>query len=426
MLPIDANGNALRPGVLYGIDTRSTEEIELLNEQFGEAAMFALGGMSLTSQAIGPKIMWFRRNEPELYARTATIITASSYPVLKLTGECVMDRHSASYFNPLIDIRTLEWDGRFAEPIVEVDKLPRLLWSDEIAGNVTEWAAEQTGLVVGTPVTTGTIDAAAEALSVGAIDPGDLMIMYGSTMFFIQVTDGPTPDPRMWCCAYCFDGRYGIEGGMATSGALTRWFRDQFGQGELQSEASGGPNAYVALADHAASSPPGSRGVVCLPYFSGERTPINDPLARGVFAGLTLSHTRGDMYRSILEGTAFGVRQNIDAMADMGAMPKRIIAVGGGTANQLWLQIVSDATGLRQIVPEQTIGASYGDAFLAGLACGAIGDRSAIRDQWVSIKSQIAPNPQNADVYEQTYNVYRGLYPAMREQMHKLSRLGTA
>lgn len=426
MLPIDRDGNALRPGILYGIDTRATAEIEALNARFGEAALFELGGMALTSQAIGPKIMWFRQNEPDLFARTETILTASSYPVLKLTGERVMDRHSASYFNPLFDIRKLEWDSTFSDPITPVDRLPRLLWSDEVAGTVTQWAAEQTGLVAGTPVSAGTIDAAAEALSVGATQPGDLMVMYGSTMFFIQVTDHPTPDPRMWCCAYCFDDRYGIEGGMATSGALTRWFRDQFARDLIALENDGGTNAYALLAQEAAASPPGARGVVCLPYFSGERTPINDPEARGLFAGMSLAHTRGDLYRSVLEGTAYGVRHNIEVMNDMGAAPKRIIAVGGGTRNPLWLQIVSDVTGLPQLVPRQTIGASYGDAFLAGLAAGVISDRDEINRTWVDFAAELQPDPAAAAAYEETYEVYRSLYPAISNQLHNLARLETS
>jgi xylulokinase len=424
MLPVDRDGNALRPGVLYGIDTRSTLEIDWLNDHFGEEPMFALGAMALTSQAIGPKILWLRNNEPDVFARTYKILTASSYPVLKLTGEFVMDRHSASYYNPLVDIRTLEWDPTFAEPIIDLDRLPRLLWSDEIAGEVTNWAAEQTGLRAGTPVTAGTIDAAAEAVSVGVVNPGDLMVMYGTTMFFIQVTDRPTPDPRMWCCGFCFPGQYGIEGGMSTTGALTRWFRDQFGQAELLAETNGGPNAYKALADLAASIPPGSQGLVCLPYLSGERTPINDPLARGIYAGLTLSHTRAHLYRASLEGTAFGVRDNLDVMAAMGADPKRIVAVGGGASNPLWLQIVSDVSGKAQMVPERTIGASYGDAFLAGVASGIIKDRGAINSDWVKIDRVVEPDVALKVVYEPYYEIYSSLYNSTKAQMHQLAELG--
>lgn len=424
MLPVDRAGNALRPGVLYGVDTRSTAEIEWLNRHFGEQAMFELGAMALTSQAIGPKILWLKNNEPDIFAKTHKILTASSYPVLKLTGEMVMDRHSASYYNPLIDIHTLEWSPTFAGPIIELDRLPRLLWSDEIAGEVTREAAGFTGLKAGTPVTAGTIDAAAEAISVGVLTPGDLMIMYGSTMFFIQVTGRPTPDPRMWCCGFCFPGLYGIEGGMSTTGALTRWFRDQLGQPEVLAESDGGPNAYAALGQMAEGIAPGSQGLVCLPYFSGERTPINDPLARGIFAGLTLSHTRAHLYRASLEGTAYGVRDNVDVMAEMGADPTRIVAVGGGTQNPVWLQMVSDVSGKAQVVPERTIGASYGDAFLAGVATGIIPDRDVMNREWVRVARVVEPDPAMRAVYEPYYQIYKSLYAATRDEVHRLAKLG--
>jgi len=423
LLPVDQDGKALRAGILYGIDTRASAEIAWLNERFGEAALFELGGMALTSQAIGPKILWLRRNEPDVWARTATVMTASSYLVMRLTGERVMDRHSASYYNPLIDIRTLNWDDRFAEPIIEREKLPRLLWSNEVAGAVMREAAAETGLAVGTPVTAGTIDAAAEALSVGVVRPGDTMIMYGTTLFFIQITDRPVPDKRMWATAYVMPGRYGIEGGMSTAGALTRWARDTFGQPELEAERAGGRNAYAALADLAATVPAGANGLICLPYFAGERTPINDPEARGVFAGLTLSHTRAHLYRSVLEGTAFGVRHNLETMAEMGATPKRLVAVGGGAQNRLWLQIVTDIAGVPQVVPERTIGASYGDAFLAGVASSIIQDMSVLDTEWVKLTATLEPNPVHRPLYDTMFGIYRDLYEASNEQLHALAAL---
>ena len=424
MLPVDEQGRPLRPGVLYGIDTRAVEEIRLLNEQFGEEPLFEKSAMALTAQAIGPKILWLKRNEPEMYARTHKVITASSYMILRLTGEYVIDRHTGSYYNPLLDIRTLEWDPTFAEPIIDLDRLPKFMWSNEIAGGVTAEAAAETGLKAGTPVPAGTVDAASEAISVGVIDPGDMMIMYGTTMFFIQVTDRPQPDPRMWCTGWCFPGLYDITGGMATTGALTRWFRDQLGGVELAAEAGGGPNAYAALAELATGVRPGSDGLICLPYFSGERTPINDPLARGVYAGLTLSHTRGHLYRASLEGTGYGVRHNLETMADMGATPKRVVAVGGGASNALWLQLVSDISGVAQFLPERTIGASYGNAFLAGVATGIIPDRSAITTEWVKVRRVIEPDPEAAAIYEPYYAVYQSLYEHAKEDLHALARLG--
>ena len=424
LLPVDARGNALRAGILYGIDTRASEEIALLDAQFGEEAMFDLAGMSLTSQAIGPKILWLKRNEPAVYAAARWFYTASSFIVQKLTGEAVIDLHSASYYNPLFDLRKLTWDPRFAEPIVDLDRLPRLLWPTEIAGTVTEAAAAATGLRVGTPVTAGTIDAAAEAISAGVSAPGDMMVMYGTTMFFIHLTSEPVPDPRMWSTSYVLPGLYSIEGGMSTTGALTRWFRDTLGGEEMAAEAAGGPNAYAALADGAASIAAGADGLICLPYFAGERTPLNDPDARGVFAGLTLSHTRSHLYRASLEATAYGVRHNLETMEEMGAPPKRLVAVGGGAKNPLWLQIVSDVTGLPQDVPARTIGASYGDAFLAGLATGLVPNLEALKTDWVRLALELEPDARVKPIYDEYYGIYRELYEAAKPQLHALARLG--
>jgi len=228
----------------------------------------------------------------------------------------------------------------------------------------------------------------------------------------------------MWATGYVFEGLYDVTGGMATSGALTRWFRDQLGGAELAEERAGGPNAYEQLADLVGSVPAGSGGVVCLPYFSGERTPINDPLARGMFAGLTLAHTRAHMYRAVLEGTAFGVRHNLEAMADMGAPPKRLVAVGGGTKNDLWVQIVSDVCGAAQIVPQRTIGASYGNAFLAGVATGIVRDRAELHRSWVNVARTIEPDPAAHERYHAYFDIYRRLYENTKQEMHELAALG--
>jgi len=424
LLPVDERGRPLRPGILYGIDTRATAEIAALNERFGEEALFNLGGMSLTSQAIGPKILWLRRNEPEVWARTDKVHSAAGYLVLRLTGEHVMDRHTASYYNPLVDVRRLEWDERFMEPIVEPGKLPRLLWSNEIAGTVSSEAARATGLRPGTPVTAGTIDAAAEAISVGVIAPGDMMCMYGTTMFFINVTDRPVPDPRMWATGFLLPGLYDIAGGLSTTGALTRWFRDNLAPDARAAEDAGGPNAYTSLAALAADVAPGSDGLVCLPFFSGERNPINDPDARGVVAGLDVTHTRGHLYRAVLEGTAYGVRHNLEVMATMGAAPRRLVAVGGGAKNRLWIQIVSDVGGIPQTIPERTIGAAFGDAFLAGLATGIVPNLEALSRDWVTVSEILHPRPEITAAYEPYVAVYRSLYEGSKAQLHALADLG--
>ena len=425
MLPVDEHDRPLRPGILYGIDSRAQAEITWLENHFGADAMFDLNGMALTSQAVGPKIRWLRQHEPEIFARTAKFHSASDYMVLRLTGEHVMDRHTASYYVPLFDVRKLDWDDRFCEPLIDLDKLPRLLDANQIAGTVTAAAASETGLIAGTPVTAGTIDAAAEAISVGVVDPGDMMVMYGSTLFLINLVDRPHPDRRMWTAAYCLPGRHAVTGSITSSGLLTKWFRDQLGGLEVSREQAGGPNAYAQLAQLASAVPPGSDGLVCLPYFAGERTPLNDPDARGVFAGLTLRHTRGHLYRSVLEAIGFGLRTNLDVMTEMQASPKRLVAVGGGAQNDVWTQIVSDVTGMEQVLPVRTVGASYGDAMLAGLATGII-DRDAAMTTWVRTRRIIEPNPNVADVYDQTYVIYRRLYRHLKDDLHALAATDTA
>ena len=170
--------------------------------------------------------------------------------------------------------------------------------------------------------------------------------------------------------------------------------------------------------------PAGSEGLICLPYFSGERTPINDPMARGVYAGLTLSHTRAHLYRATLEGTAFGVRHNLEVMTEMGAPTRRLVAVGGGAQNRLWLQIVTDVGGLAQAVPERTVGAAFGDAFLAGLATGLVPDLGTLRRDWVRIATVLEPRPAEQAAYDPLYRVYRSLYEHAKDDLHALARVG--
>jgi xylulokinase len=413
MLPMDKEGKPLRPGILYGVDTRASQEIKFLNQKYGDEEIFEFSGMVLSSQAIGPKILWMRNHEPDLWEKVNLITTASSYLVYKLTGQKVIDRHTASHYVPLLDMHSLEWSDRFSDEIVDITKLPRLAWSDELAGAIHQEGANSTGLKVGTPVAVGAVDALSEGISVGVVNPGDLMIMYGSTAFFILVLDTPIPDKRLWTVAGAYAGQYDLAAGMATTGSLTRWFRD-----ELAKELPDGL-AYETLFASIEDVRPGSGGIIVLPYFSGERTPLNDPNARGVIAGLTLAHTRNHLYRAVLESVAYGIRHNIETFGDIGADVKRVVAVGGGTKSKTWLQIVSDVVGIGQVVPELTIGASYGDAFLAGLASGIL-DRADIH-RWVKPGHSIDPDSDQQAIYDDYYADYLALYRQTKDILHRLS-----
>jgi xylulokinase len=272
-------------------------------------------------------------------------------------------------------------------------------------------------------VTAGTLDVVSEAISVGVVDPGDLMIVHGTTTCVLLVLDGLVPNEKLWLAPYAWPGSYSLVGGMATTGALTRWMRDHFARQEMADEAAGGQNAYAALTAEAGAVPAGSGGVVVLPYFSGERTPLDDPLARGVIAGLSLAHGRGHLYRAILEATAYGVAHNLEAMAAAGGAPRRTVAAGGGAKSDLLLQIVSDVTGMEQELPAQTIGAAFGDAFLSGLASGLL-SASDLRSRWVRIARRFAPDPARHTLYQEYYRVYRDLYAHTRDDVHTLARMG--
>lgn len=410
VLPVDARGEALRPGILYGIDTRAEQQIQELNFEFGEEALFARSHMALTSQATLPKILWLRRHEPEVFEEAAVFTTASAFVTSRLTGRHVMNRHEAGHLLPLYDPRTREWDAGMLERFGLTGRLPELGWSDELAGHVTREAARLTGLPEGIPVAVGAVDALSEAISVGVVEPGDLMVMYGSTTFFVLVQDAPTPDPRVWSVPGAFAGQTNLAAGMGTTGSLTKWFRDELAPGA----------DFATLFEEARGVPAGADGLLVLPYFAGERTPINDPRARGVVAGLTLGHTRAHVFRAVLEGVGHGVRHNLATFAEMGARIKRVVAVGGGTRDTLWPQIVSDIAGVTQELPGETIGASYGDAFLAGLAAGVLRREDLAR--WVRIERVVTPDPTGRALHDDRHTAFLALYPAARDVLHALGR----
>jgi xylulokinase len=253
-------------------------------------------------------------------------------------------------------------------------------------------------------VLAGTIDALAEAYSAGCRDVGDTMLMYGSTLFMIQTVASPAAHDGLWALTGRTAETYSLAAGMSTAGLLVDWLAGVLG------------DDVAALVEQAAQVPAGSDGLVLLPYLAGERTPIFDPRTRGVWLGLTLRHGRGHLFRSALEAIALGIRHNLEAMAEAGAAPARLVAVGGGTRGGLLTQVTSDATGLPQDLPSLTIGASYGDARMAADALGV--DTSG----WNPVAERIEPEPAVAPLYDELYGVYRRAYPALRDELHRLDQ----
>ncbi len=411
MLPVDGAGEPLMNAVLYGVDGRAEREVAELTKRIGEDVLLDRCGNALTSQSVGPKILWLKRNRPEIYEKTAKVLTSTSYLVFRLTGEFVIDHNTAANFSPIYVVDELDWSCELADDIIGTEKLPRLAWSNEIVGAITPEAAQETGLAEGTPVTTGMVDAAAEALSVGVTRPGDMMLMYGSTIFIIALTGARVRDSRLWYAPWLFEGQHVSTAGLATSGTLTHWFRDQLAQ-DLDPKA-----AFALLAEEAEAAPLGAKGLLFLPYFSGERTPIHDPFAKGCLFGLNLTHTRGDIYRAVLEGIAHGTHHVIETYCELGQAPDRLLAVGGGTKNRIWCQTTSDISGFDQILCEKTIGASYGDAFMAAVAIG----NAKIEDiaVWNPVTSTIRAEP--SEVHDRQYRLFRRLYEQTKDIAAELS-----
>ena len=269
----------------------------------------------------------------------------------------MLDHHSASQCDPLYDLRAGRWIDEWWPQVAGELPKPRLLWPGEVAGEVSSAAEEETGIPAGTPVCAGTIDAWAESIAAGVTEPGALMIMYGSTIFLVQCMSAPASSPALWATAGVEPGTYSLAAGMATGGLAVTWLRGILGD-----------PPWDVFMEQAAEVPPGARGLLFLPYLAGERTPIFDPDARGLLLGLTLAHGPPELARAVVEGIAFAVRHNVEAMASVGSPPTRIVGVGGGTRAGVLPQVVTDVLGREQSICDPAVGASFGSAILAARA----------------------------------------------------------
>ena len=420
LLPVDAQGQPLRPGILYYVDGRASAQIAALERRHGAGPILRLCGARLSSQSIGPKMLWIADNEPEVFARTRCFLTAPGYVVFRLTGQLVVDHHHASYFTPFIDLRRGRWDLRFAPDVLKENHFPTIRWSHELAGRVTPQAAEATGIPAGTPVAVGSTDGLMEAVAAGVLEPGTLMVNFASSLNLVALIGGRRSSKTLWLSEGLQPGAYVLAGGVATGGSIASWFVRQLAQ-EFPAEAGAGTTRGLQqLEEDAALSPVGSNGLLMLPYFSGQDTPFYDPDIRGVVLGLNLSTTRNDLYRAVLEGTALGIRHNLLEFERHGVRPQRVRVLGGGTSSRLWLQIVADATQRTLDVPARTTGAAYGSAFLAGLAEGLV-DAGRFEREWIRIADHVEPHRSVAQEYDELYGLFTHALEDVRDVVHRLA-----
>ena len=325
----------------------------------------------------------------------------------------MIDHGTAGYFHPLYDLAAKRWDVTGCEDFVSEQQLPALAWATDVAGAVTEDAAAATGIPAGTPVIVGTTDAPAEAISSSVVNSGDMMLMYGSSTYMIEMLDEPVFSDVLWSAPFVFEDSYVLAAGTATAGTLTHWLGDVLG---LAESAASPAEMFAALMELARSSEPGARGLLFLPYFSGERTPLHDPNARGMIAGLTLAHTRADIARAMMEGIGHSIAAALKAYDDAGHRPRRIYAVGGGTQNEFFLQSVSDIADTSQTVAV-TDGAAFGDAALAAYGTGHLRSRNDILS-WCSTGRTVSPDVHSQPRLLDDHDDFAALYQSTRDLMH--------
>jgi xylulokinase len=409
--PTDGKGDPLTRAILYS-DNRSVAEVQEVNR---------VRNLQLTTEELTPKLIWFLRHEPQLASQMRMFFDAAHYLVYQLTGEYVTDTITTGLYGAIYQSPSASWREDVCEQFgIPLNILPKVYPPGVFIGSVTTFAAETTGLAVGTPVLPGMPDLVASLLSVGAVHTYESAAYYGTAgLVPVMKADlltgifepypieerGLTPQD-----GYIFDyPTYSL-----TTGDLVRWFRDEFAPLEMAQEAlEKGNAAYAALDKLAESIPPGSEGLVLLPYFLGQRSPEFNPQASGVFFGLRKGHTRGHLYRAILESFGFNIRHGLESFYPQGHPIKRLVATGGGARSPIWRQIVSDITGLSQeYVPEAD--APIGCAYLAGLALGWFEDFKPLQDDWVKVDAITHPDPKATDLYEAAYQIYLELHTALR------------
>ena len=406
VLPADDAGRPLRAAILYGIDSRASDQAERLTEELGAGEILARCGSRLSSQSVGPKIRWIVDQEPRVWSATRRVFGAGSFVVARLTGEYVLDHHSASHWAPLYDVHRNAWIGNWVDHVAPGLPLPRLVWPQEQCGRVSREAAAATGLPEGIPVAGGSIDSWCEVTASGLRGPGNGLLVYGTSMFLVEVDSPARPDARLWSTVGFAPGSLNVAAGVASAGALTAWLR----------ELSGGVS-YEELYEEAAGAGPGGGGLLALPYFAGERTPLFDPDLRGALVGLTAAHGRGHVFRALMEAAAFAVRHNLETMRAAGATIAALRSSGGGAAGALWPQIVSDVTGLEQEVRQGPSQAGVGAALLAAVAAS----EATLDTTWPHATLRVAPDPGARAVYDELYSWFRDVSRATQPCVHALA-----
>ena len=421
-VPIDAEGHPLRPAILW-IDRRATDAVEWISEHIGPEAVRKVSGNTIDGYFGGTKWLWFRTHEPDLFNQTWKILQAHSYVIFGLCGETVTDLSHAGLCSPCFDLDKREWSAEMCGELgIPLTLLPEVAPSHQVIGKLHVEGARATGLTEGTPIVAGAGDFACATLGCGVIEIGQAAQMLGTAgNLLVPMGETIDPDPRLLNTVHA-TGDYLTLGSMYAGGVI-QWFRAQLGEPEIAESARVGKSAYQLLDEKAAAVPAGADGLILLPYLMGERTPIWDPYARGLYIGLTPYHTRAHMYRAALEGVAHGFRHMAEIVEQGGVQIQEIVAVNGGARSALWRQIFADVLDAR--INHYVGGAAtlLGGVILAGVGTGYF-DGFGVSRTWQEIVEINDPDPTNHALYSRYYHIYRRIYENLKDEFRELCELG--
>lgn len=415
-IAVDRHGEVLTNTPIWR-DTRASDICEKLNEQIGKEHIFELAGNVLQPAYTTAKILWYQQNLPDVYKKTYKILQSNSFIAWKLTGNMTQD-NSQGYGLHCFDMRRGQWDGEMCRLLgINESLLPNIFTSDEIIGTVTEHAARETGLKAGIPVVAGGLDAACGALGAGVIYPGDTQEQGGQAGGMSICMDQYLSDERLILSQHVVPGLWLLQGGTTGGGGVMRWLEQEFADYERAESIRCGKSSLELFDERAEIVAPGSDGVLFLPYMAGERSPIWNSYAKGVYYGLDFGKTKGHLIRAAVEGVALSLKHNLDIAEKAGAKVEVLRSIGGSANSFLWTQIKADVTGKKVEVPASDTATTRGAAMLAGVGVNLYENyEKAIKKTVKNVRFH-SPDKTNQKVYEKRYKDYLKLYELLEELM---------
>jgi D-xylulose kinase len=414
IVPVDKYGEPLRKAIVWQ-DRRAVSQCNWIKEKLGEDIVYNITGLTVDPYFSAPKIMWIKEHEPDIYRETHKFLLVHDYVIGKLTGLFITGWDNASR-TMLFDIRKFDWSDRLLGDIgMNEEKMPELVPSGKIVGEVSGKAAEETGFAEGTPVVCGGGDQQCGAIGLGVVRRGRIKATTGTGTFILSFLDKPSFDPkrRVLCSCHGIPGKWVQEASMFSTGAIYRWFRDEFGHLEKAVAEITDIDPYEMLNREAAAAPAGSRGVLVIPHFAGAGAPHWDPHARGIIVGLAIGHTRKDLVRAILEGVAMEIRKNIEVMKELGIHVEEMRVTGGATRNPQFNQIQADVYGLPVLRGRVEEATALGCAILAGVGTGVFKSIEEATDKMVHITEKYEPRLENKTIYDKLFKVHGKVYDAL-------------